>query len=455
MRIELRTPLSSDDLLKYAVAFSLIKTNHIFTHITTDSRETKEGDLFFSLSKSKESAEIHIAEAHKIGAFSVSSLSKTASYLVKDAQTALLKLALLHKSRLKNLKKTVAITGSVGKTTTKEFTYAFLNTKFKAHKTYMNYNNALGLAISLLLAPIDTEILVLELGMNAPLEIKALSDAVKPDLAVITNIGNAHVGKLGSREMIAKSKLEISAGMTEDFIIAPYEEALLKSAKCKFSLTKTEADYFLSKAESENALEFYKRGRKISEFTTKYKAPHHLKALLIALIIANILGFNEEQMLSGVKATESLALRQKIINLRRFSLLDDTYSSSPEAVLAEIEFLKLEYPERRFSVALGDMLELGHKTEALHKEIGALAYKKGARRLYTFGAYAYLIRDGAREAGMKDEDISSSTEIDNYPIIAKEIYEKSIDSEIVLVKASHSLSSEKIIKEIERLDSEC
>jgi UDP-N-acetylmuramyl pentapeptide synthase len=141
--------------------------------------------------------------------------------------------------------------------------------------------------------------------------------------------------------------------------------------------------------------------------------------------------------------------------LRRFSLLDDTYSSSPEAVLAEIEFLKLEYPERRFSVALGDMLELGHKTEALHKEIGALAYKKGARRLYTFGAYAYLIRDGAREAGMKDEDISTSTEIDDYPIIAKEIYEKSIDSEIVLVKASHSLSSEKIIKEIERLDSEC
>ena len=101
MRIELRTPLSSDDLLKYAEAFPLIKTNHIFTHITTDSREAKEGDLFFSLSKSKESAEIHIAEAHKIGAFSVSSLSKTASYLVKDAQTALLKLALLHKSRLK------------------------------------------------------------------------------------------------------------------------------------------------------------------------------------------------------------------------------------------------------------------------------------------------------------------------------------------------------------------
>ncbi len=454
MRIALGIPLSFNDLIKHGGAFTKASENSLFTHICTDSREANEGDLFFSLANDKESSEEHIKEAQKNGAKAVSSGSKSAYFLVSDTEKALLRLASFYKSKLKQLKATVAITGSVGKTTTKEFCAAFFNASYKTHKTYMNYNNALGVSLSLLSAPADTEILVLELGMNALGEIKELSEAIKPDYAVITNIGNAHVGKLGSLELIAKAKLEISTGMTEERIIAPYEEKLLSKAKFKFSLFEKNCDYYLTANDTER-LGFYHKSKKRFDISTSYKTSHHKKALLIALTLGNLLGFSEEKMLSGIKNCESVILRQRLINFKHFSVLDDTYSSSPEAVKAEIEYLKLEYPERNFSLALGDMLELGYKTEALHKEIGKLACTEGARKLYTFGAYAYLIRDGAKEAGMKDCDVFASTELGNYPIIAKEIYRKSKRNEIVLIKASHALLSEKIIEEIERLDREC
>ena len=375
--------------------------------------------------------------------------------MVKDTEKTLLNLAAFHKTRLKKLKATIAITGSVGKTTTKEFCAAFLNSKYKVHKTYMNYNNALGVSLSLLSAPEDTEILVLELGMNKLGEIKELSETVKPDYAVITNIANAHIGMLGSREMIATAKLEITAGMREEVIIAPYEEPLLSKAKFKFSLSRNDSDFHLCKNNNGKSFEFYHNSKKTLEFTTNYKASHHLSALLISLIFGELLCLDKDAMLRGIKNCENIILRQRLVRFKNFSVLDDTYSSSPEAVKAQIEYIKLEYPKKSFSLALGDMLELGKKTASLHKEIGKLAYLEGARRLYTFGAYAYLIRDGAIEAGMKESMLFATTELLDYPLIAKEIYQKSQPDEIVLIKASHALFSEKIIEEIERLDKKC
>lgn len=452
MRIALGIPLPFTVLNKYCNAFSKKVYDSYFTHIVSDSREARCGDLFFSLSKDISAAE-HISEAKSKGAKTVSSIPCDADFLVDDCETALLKLASFYKTCLKSLSTTIAITGSVGKTTTKEFCYSFFEKLFKTHKTYKNYNNALGVAFSLLTAPHDTEILILELGMNALGEIKALSDAVKPDYAVITNIANAHIGKLGSLELIAKAKLEISSGMKDEKIIAPYEEALLSSAKFKFSLSNRGAEYYFDTANNKCTL--YHNSKKIIDFSTKYKAKHHLNAQLISLILGHLLKISEEKMQLGIKNCENISLRQKIINLKSFSLFDDTYSSSPEAVQADIEYLKLEYPHRPFSLALGDMLELGYKTSELHEEIGKLAYLAGARKLYAFGAYAYLICNGAKSAGMSNEEISVYTDTNYYDILAKEIYKKSKPGEIVLIKASHALHSEKITEEIERLDKEC
>lgn len=454
MRIALGIPLLFSELIKHGEAFSKNSEDAYFTHISTDSREALIGDLFFSFAKDRESADEHIREAKKRGAKCVSSISKHADFLSADAEKSLLKLASFYKTKLKNLKYTIAITGSVGKTTTKEFCAAFLSASYKTHKTYMNYNNSLGVSLSILTAPPDTEILVLELGMNALGEIKELSEAIAPDYAVITNIGSAHVGKLGSLDLIAEAKLEIMAGMKEENLLAPFEEERLSRARFKFSLSQKESDYRLS-SESGDGFEFYHKSKKLLSFTSSYKAKHHKKALLIALSLGNLLGISEEKMLLGVKNCEAIVFRQKLVDFKHFSVFDDTYSSSPEAVFAVIEYLKLEYPTRPFSAALGDMLELGRETEALHRKIGKFAYSEGARRLYAFGAYSYFMSEGARSAGMPDSSIFVSSELGDYRIIAKEIYENSKRGEIVLIKASHALLSEKIIEEIERLDKEC
>ena len=229
MRIALGIALPLNILTNHCEAFSKILQKKLFTHITTDSREACEGDLFFSLTSDKSSAEEHVKEARNKGAISVSSLSKEADFLVFDCQKTLLKLAIYYKAQLKSLKATIAITGSVGKTTTKEFCASFLSASYKVHKTYMNYNNLLGVSLSILSAASDTEIFILELGMNNLGEIRKLSDAIEPDYAVITNIGTAHIGNLGSRKLIAQAKLEIASGMTDEKIIVPYEEQLLSS----------------------------------------------------------------------------------------------------------------------------------------------------------------------------------------------------------------------------------
>jgi len=451
MRISLKIPLTNKDFIRCSHAFSRCENEEAFTHITTDSREALPGDLFFSFATDRESAREHVYMAREKGAKSVSSLIKEADFLVSDSEEALLNLAVFYKSKLKSLKATLAITGSVGKTTAKEFSWAVLSPFFKTHKTYMNFNNALGLSLSLLTAPADTEVLVLELGMNALGEIKRLSEAIMPDAAAITNIGTAHIGMLGTRNLIARAKSEISAGMTEELVIVPDGEPLLSDFKVKYSLSSPASDYFLNDLGDGNYA-FFHRGKKIISFSTKYKAEHHLKALTIALAFANILSLSESEMALGIKAAEKLVLRQRLIDLKKFSVFDDTYSSSYEAVSADLDYLKLEYPNRAFSCALGDILELGQETVKIHRELGRLAYQRGAKRLFAFGSYSYLIREGALGAGMNKENVYVSTDLLNFRDIAKEIYNKSKDGEIVLIKASHALHAEKITEEIERLD---
>ena len=136
-------------------------------------------------------------------------------------------LRLLRLSNLKNLKHTIAVTGSVGKTTTKNLITLLLKEDFKVHSSEENQNNEIGLAYTLLRAPLDCEILVCELGMNHVGEISKLSQCINPNIAIITNIGSAHIGNLGSREMIASAKLEICEGITNGITIVPYEEPLL------------------------------------------------------------------------------------------------------------------------------------------------------------------------------------------------------------------------------------
>ena len=442
MRIRLNYPIKLSQIQKITSAF-LADTDRDVTHIVTDSREAEAGDLFIAIRGEQFNGSDFAEDAMKKGAYVLSERSDFATLTVSSSIDALLKIGVFAKSKLKNLKYTIAITGSVGKTTTKNLTTLLLKENFKVHSTEENQNNEIGLAYTLLRAPIDTDILVCELGMNHVGEISRLSQCINPDISIITNIGNAHIGNLGSREMIALAKLEICDGMSNGITIVPYEEPLLKNAKGRLSVSLYDKDAdatLFPVLESSSESQFKFCGRSLPALEGKIKAPgkHILSSLSFAITVAFIIGLSSDDIVSALKKFDASLLRGSFLRIGKYSIYDDSYSSSPEAVTAVLNMLSL-YDEFKKSAVLGDMLELGSKTEYLHEKIGKEAFLHGINQLYAFGVYAPFIAKGALDAGMPRERIFINTDPLSPNVTAKQIA-NSYHGELILVKASHRLN---------------
>ncbi len=443
MRIHLDLPLSFHEISKYSIRNTL-DDNPVIEYISTDTRNISRGDLFIALRGENNSGENYIYNARELGAYTVSTNDKNASLMVADSEDFLLDLAKLYKSKLKNLKFTVGITGSLGKTTTKEFAYAALCTKYKVHKTNENHNNKIGAAETVLSAPKDTELLLLEMGMNNKGEIKRISQAISPDYAIITNIGLCHIGNLGSREEIAKAKLEILSGMKNKNLIAPYDEPLLLDfASNTFSVSESAADFYIC-----NESHCFKKNNKTIKLPNLFPANHLNHALCASLAITSILGLKDDELIIAVDKIHKANLRQKFIQCGTLTLYDDTYSSSPEAVNENLKYLRCIFPDKNISCVLGDMLELGERSRNLHKYIGSLMPKYRIHRLYVFGSYAHLISEGAKSEGMPENMIVTGNEDFTYKGLAIKIMQNSQENEIIMFKASHKLHADKIIEEL-------
>ena len=448
MRIIPKFPITLNE-----IAFALndtvkIREHKIIRAITTDSRKTECGDLFVALEGDSLSGENFTEDARKKGAYIISAKNPRSDFKVKDTSIALLSIASYYKSRFHNLKHTVAITGSVGKTTTKNILSAMLSEDFTVHSTHENYNNYLGVAHTILSMPQDTEILITEIGMNHIGEISHLSKTVKPNISIITNIGNAHIGNLGSRNIIAKAKLEILDGMDNGKLIVPHEEELLKHAENKltFSYQDKNADCF---AHAINMCsDFSISDIKTSHYDLKGKTiplsgKHIISAVSICALVFEILGLSQESLSKSIDRISAECLRARIVKHGKFSFYDDTYSSSPEAILAVFDLLSL-YKPKKISCVLGDMLELGEKSDELHRYIGEKVFQYGFDKLFTFGKSAEYIADGALSAGMKENKIFRNCDITAPDITAKQISSYCESSEIILCKASHSIHIDRI-----------
>ena len=248
----------------------------IISFITTNSKEVEKDSLFFALDGHKTSGDNFISEAKEKGAFVVSKNSPYADLIVDDIEYALLTIAGYYKSLLKDLKHTIAITGSVGKTTTKNLLSAMLNTCYKTHSTFENYNNYLGVAHTVLSAPKKTEVLIIEAGMNHKNELSKISKAITPSISIITNVGSAHIGNFNSRGEIAEAKLEICEGMSDGITIVPFEEKLLSNAKSKitYSLIDNRANSYLTPLEVTVSGSTY--NLKTDNFNLYNRLNHHL-----------------------------------------------------------------------------------------------------------------------------------------------------------------------------------
>ena len=387
------------------------------TAVSTDSRQIPEKALFIPIKGERFDAHDFIAKAVENGAAAVMSHRQNEEYpvpalYVENTSQALLDLAGGYRALCGG--KVVGVTGSVGKTTTKELLYAVVSQGFRAQKTEGNLNNEIGLPLTLLRMTRDTEVMVAEMGMNHFGEISRMTAAARPDIAVITNIGTSHIEFLGSREGICKAKLEILEGLQPDgcAVFCGDEPLLwdkrgqlgcrvvtygLENRACDLTACLHDDGTFDIVNNNLPARELPVGGR----FTAKLSIPgaHNVLNALAAAAVGLLLGETPAQIAAGLASYQASGMRQNIYEQDGYHIYADCYNASPDAMEATLAVLGTMAPAGRRIAVLGSMLELGDYAEEGHRRAGRAAAQY-ADALYAFGPDADAMVAGAKEKGM-------------------------------------------------------
>ena len=333
----------------------------------------------------------------------------------------------------------VAITGSVGKTSTKDIIASVLSTKYKVLKPEGSYNNEIGLPLTILKLK-DHNCLVVEMGMNSFGEISLLSDIAKPTIGVITNIGTAHIGLLGSRENILKAKLEIIEGLSGPLIINN-DNDLLHTYKDYPNIIRigieNPSDYVATNIKEEPFSSTFNVGN--TEYTVPVGGLPFIYNSLFAIAIADLLDVKD--VVEGLKHFKlSNSRLEKIETKKDFTIIDDSFNANLDSMkmaltlLGRVKGRKIAY--------LGDMFELGDYEEEVHKEVGKLVKENNIDILITVGNISKIIAQSAINNGMNKDNVYTFTNIEEtYPILDKILTK----GDTILLKASHSMEFHKVV----------
>lgn len=458
MRIKLEFPMSLREIAVATHSAPSLNCGGMIEYVTTDSREVMNGDLFFALRGERFDGAEFTEEAKRQGAYVISE-RREADITVKSSTDALLDLASAYKQRFDSLKYTVAITGSVGKTTTKNFLNVILGERFKTHATKDNLNNLFGVPFTVLGIKRGTEVMVVEMGTNQKDELSRLSRSVKPDIAVITKIGTSHLGNFGSRNALAEAKKEIASPNSVKLTLIPYGEPLLdglcgsKTVQITDSNEKAKANYglIIKKADSGGSFATFKCEDGDFDIYLPVPGRHNLECLAFAIATSKEIGVTNGELIKALENISSEDARGKTVKFSDFTILDDSYNSSEESVCAAVDLLKL-LSNGKYSAVLGDIYELGDFAEKIHERIGHSIAKKGIHALYTFGKYSQFIKHGALSAGMSERCIFVNTDISDPEITAMQIISNHIPGEILLLKGSHKTDMKRITEVLTKLE---
>lgn len=421
--------------------------------VTTDSRKIATNSLFIPIVGERFDGHTFIKEAVKNGAVAAlwqkdkpiphSVQTLCTFFSVDDTLDALQTLA--HAYRQVVDPTIIAITGSNGKTTTKDITQAVLRTTYKTHATKGNFNNDIGMPLTLLQMPRDTEVAVVEMGMNDFGEIRLLTNIAKPDYAIVTNIGESHIEHLGSREGIRDAKLEIVAGLQENgMLIIDGDEPLLTETTV-FSRVRT-----CSFTNGDSVIENVQIDGKTTTFTidnTTYTIPllgkHHAKNASFAIFVAKQLQIDEEMIKRGLMNVHHSNMRFEMIEGKNnVTIINDAYNASPTSMRAAIDVVKQLTGFQYKGLVLADVLELGSFAQALHRTISE-KIDPTIDFVFTYGTEAKAICDEVKKR--YPEIVTEHFESKDELIIALEDMMR--NETIILFKGSRGMHLEDVIEQ--------
>ncbi|WP_409296552.1 UDP-N-acetylmuramoyl-tripeptide--D-alanyl-D-alanine ligase [Peribacillus sp. SCS-26] len=373
--------------------------------------------------------------------------------VVEDTLLAIQELAKSYRNELGA--KVVGITGSNGKTTTKDMTASILGTVYKVHKTSGNYNNHLGLPLTILSMPQDTDVVVLEMGMSAKGEIKFLSQLGRPDVAVITNIGESHLLDLGSREGIAEAKLEIIEGLKPGGTLIYFGDEPLLSERIKpgapfelrsFGKMDTNDLYPLHITSGTSDTSFELNVMPGKTLSIPVLGTHNVLNSLAAIAAAQCLEVPQDKIIEGLRNITLTAMRMEMSKgTRGETIINDAYNASPTSMKAAIELAAGISGFNKKYVVLGDMLELGPDERDFHYKVGQLIDPAAISKVYTFGELGEWIAKGAAER-FNSSDVRV---FQDKTALAESLKETVSENDLVLVKASRGMELEKVVEALQ------
>ena len=420
-----------------------------FFGASNDSRKIQPGELFVVLQGERDGHE-YIPAAMERGAAAVLGSRQVGDYpmiLVEDTRKALGDIA--RQERLRLNMKVVAVTGSVGKSTTKEMIACVLDGTYRVGKTPANHNNDIGMPMALLAMPEDTEVAVLEMGMNHFREIAYLASIGRPDVAVITNIGTMHIEHLGSMQGILQAKLEILEGMQENgrIILNGDDQLLWNRHKLYpvhtryFGIQNPECDVLGSDISQQDGILSFQvhSGSLTFPAELSLEGEHYVPDALAAISVGLEMGVDAAKIQERLSRFRNMAGRQEILEIRGCTVIKDCYNAGPESMAAALNVLGHK-PGRHIAV-LGDMLELGVCTQAEHYRIGRIAAEK-ADVLMAYGPNAPRVIGGAITGGMNDRCAKA---YDDQKKLAEALGRIARPGDVILVKGSRGMHMERVL----------
>lgn len=435
--------------------------------ISIDSRNIEKGNLFVAIPGDRFDGHQFVKEATEKGAGAAviakdkrhtidqEVLDDIAVVLVEDTKKALRDMASWHRRKFDI--PAVAVTGTNGKTTTKDMIAEVLSSRFCVLKSPKSYNNLIGVPLTLFQLNSRSEALVIELGMSSPGEIGILTQISNPGIGVITNIGPAHLESMQSVERIAKAKFELPECMSSPrtLILNADDQILARRIKQKkkdervmsFGIEK-KADFIADRIEVNGDGYISFRVNKDLDINLGLLGIHNIYNALAAFAVGGLLGVDPQKIKQKLERYTPSELRMELVQIRDVRVINDSYNANPASTQKALETLKKIKTAGRKIAVLGDMLELGERAIDFHLEVGRKVAFLGVDMLLVVGELARFIAQGAKEAGMSSQDILT---FENNQQVSFYLLENLKGGELVLVKGSRKMKTEEVVLSLKSL----